>query len=127
MKKEKKKRVRTVSGFDRHHIIYQRRHWNKGYAKALREHWYCVIPLPRRTLHQAIHENLCDIPVPNDELCRSAYFQITNLEKYGAIHETDPIELRLELLISCFDNGDSPTAEAFKKQLEIVRTYQPGK
>ena len=68
---------------------------------------------------------MCRIPVPSGELAKDCLDNLKLLERFEAIHPTDPIELRLEILISCFNTGDSPTAEALKQQLNAVRNYKP--
>lgn len=50
--------------------------------------------------------------------------QLGYLEKYGAISESDPVERRLQLLASLFDCIEQPTADAFRKQLQVVREFK---
>lgn len=106
---------------DRHHIFFPRRAWRTGYAKELRNHWYCIITLPRLTEHRFIHENVSEVPVPDGLICKEALNQLAFLDEFGALHETDDIASRLRLLICLLDNGDSPTAEALKAQLKIFK------
>lgn len=76
-------------------------------------------------MHHYIHEEVCKIPVPVSCLCEDCLKQLRLLEKANAIHENDPLTKRLEILICCLDTGDSPTADALKRQLEAVKTYKP--
>lgn len=119
----RKNRIHT--NLDTHHILWTRRAWNKGSARALRDFWYCQIKIPRKGLHRHIHEEVCKIPVPDACICEDCLKQLKLLEKAHAIHDYDPIEKRLQILICCLDTGDSPTAEAMKHQLEAVATYKP--
>ncbi len=56
--------TRQICGENRHHCLFQGRHWDKGYAKALREHFTFMIPV---CVHNDLHNHvLHDIPVPHD-------------------------------------------------------------
>lgn len=109
--------------FDRHHVCWPRRAWNTGYAKALRTHWYFLVKIPRKTLHAAIHHEMGQVPTPSGAAAKQALEQVLNLERYGALHRDDPLEKRLGLLASLFDCVDQPTADAFRQQLRIVRSF----
>ena len=61
------------------------------------------------------------IPRPNEALCESALNQFHYLEEHQAIHKTDGIERRIELLIAVLDTGDSDTVKALKQQLAIIK------
>ncbi len=108
---------------DRHHLLYQRRHWQKGYLSELRLFWYCIILIQKDPLHRLIHEYVGDVPTPREVSAKEALKQLRLLEKYGAISENDSIEKRLIVLIALFESSDQPTAEALKRQLNIVRKY----
>lgn len=108
---------------DRHHLLWTRRKWRGGYAGKLRAFWYLRVPIPRATLHRHIHENMVGIPKPNELLCKSALEMLEELDRRGVLHKEDSIELRLKLLICMLDNGDSPTARALRKELELVESY----
>lgn len=128
---KKKRRYRTVrhayhppkTPLDKHHLFFIGRKYGNGYLCSLRQYWYCVIYIPRDTLHRYIHENLAMIPVPRPESARAALEQLKYLEKYNAIHDEDPIEKRLELLIALFECTEQRTADALKKQLNIVHEF----
>lgn len=122
---KRRKSVRKCSSYDVHHILWTRRSWEKGIAKELRNHWYCQIKLEREGMHRWIHEEVCKIPVPESPLIEDCLKQLAMLEKAKAIHESDPIDVRLNVLICCLDTGESPTAEALKAQLNAVRNYKP--
>jgi len=132
MAKKKKRRYRRntkatrqkTNARDTHHLCYQRNKWRKGYVRELRDYWYCRISIPRDTLHRFIHLNLPDIPAPQSSSAKEALEQLGYLEKYGSITEFDSIERRLELLAALFDCSDQATADAFRKQLEIVREFK---
>lgn len=108
---------------DKHHLCWPRKKWNTGYARAIRNHWYFIVEIPKKTLHPAIHNQMTHIPVPRGLAAKSAYEQVVMLEQYQAIHKDDPIEKRLTLLIALFDCIEQPTADAFRKQLEIITNF----
>lgn len=56
---------------DRHHILFQRRYWEKGYAKALRDAFVREVPV---FIHRELHSRILrDVPVPSGNLCRVAW------------------------------------------------------
>ena len=124
---KKRKRRRVVcpnnKAEDRHHLCYMGKRWKHGYCKALRNHWYMIIKIPKNTLHSYIHHCLQNIPPPKDNGAKEAYATLFTLERMGEIRETDSIERRLTLLIALFNLSDPLTADAFKKQLSIVRQF----
>lgn len=108
---------------DRHHLLWVRTDYSKGYAHALRHHWYFVMDIPRETLHAQIHAGVPNIPAPSGANAKDAYEQVAMLESYGSLHKEDPIEKRLGLLIALFDCCEPETVDALKRQLEVVRTF----
>lgn len=108
------------------HLCYQKRHWGVGANRELRNYWYCVIEIPRRTVHRIIHEWVSDVPAPKPVNAKAALMQLKMLEKYRAISENDPLEKRLRILAGLFDCVEQPTADGFRKQLKIVQEYYAG-
>lgn len=105
---------------DRHHILWYKRDYNKGWAKRIRDHWYCSVQIPRDTLHRQIHNEVAHIPVPRVINIKSALEQLSLLEKFGGITPNDDIEKRVAVLMAVFDYCEPKTHEALKKQYEIV-------
>lgn len=104
MKKKKKQKRVSNRGYDVHHLLFQRRYWKRGYAKALREMPYCKMLIPTLTLHREIHAVVSSIPVPPESECRKA-FELTNKAlSDGFITEEDTLEERLDWLIWLFQN-----------------------
>lgn len=125
IKKHKKKQPRPTSSVrDRHHLCYQRKKWTRGSLRLLRDYWYCKVSIPRDTLHKKLHLEVSDVPVPSESSAKSALKQLEMLEEYNAISEYDSIERRLDILASLFDCSDQETANAFRKQLEVVREFR---
>ncbi len=54
---------------------------------------------------------------------REALKHLEYLEKLGAISDKDPFEKRLTVLIALFEYASQPTADALKKQLDLVREF----
>ena len=90
----------------------------------LRDYWYCKAEIPKNTLHRRIHSIVPNVPVPKAINARSALEQMKTLERYEVIHEEDSIERKLEVLIALFDYVEQPTADALKRQLDIVRKFK---
>lgn len=77
MSKKKRRRrryhQRSVQKFssNRHHLLYQARHWNTPYAKQLRTAFVRVIPVKvHDELHNAV---LKDIPKPPERLLKGVW------------------------------------------------------
>lgn len=105
---------------DRHHLLWYKREYSKGWAKRLRDHWYLRVEIPRDTLHRQIHYEVAHIPVPRVINIKSALEQLNLLEKFGGISSDDSIEKRLLVLLALFDYCEPATHAALKKQYEIV-------
>lgn len=61
---------RTHPNIDTHHLLFTRRNWEYGYARALRDAFTRRIPV---RIHQELHAKLDGVPVPDGELCRIAW------------------------------------------------------
>ena len=72
MSKKRKKRTRIppISACDRHHICFQKRYWNKGYAKAICMAFVRYVPV---VYHRELHHLLRTVPVPSAEMLRDAW------------------------------------------------------
>lgn len=128
LQKRAARRLSAAGGNDTHHLLYQRRNWRNEALTALRDYWYCKAEIPKNTLHRRIHGLVSDVPAPKATNARSALEQLRTLERYQVIHEEDSIERKLEVLIALFDYVEQATADALRKQLDIVhKFYQPSK
>lgn len=105
---------------DRHHILWYKRDYSKGWAKRIRDHWYCTVEIPRNTLHKQIHYEVSHIPVPRVMSIKSALEQLELLERFGGISRDDDIEKRVMVLMALFDCCEPKTHEALKKQYEVI-------
>ena len=105
---------------DRHHLVWYKRDYSKGWAKRLRDHWYLSVEIPRDTLHRKIHYEIAHIPVPRVVAIKGALEQLDLLEKFGGIGRDDSIEKRLMVLCALFDCCEVKTYEALKKQYKLV-------
>lgn len=122
-KRKKKKNLFGVATVDSHHIFFTKTGWSSRPAHRLRTHWYCVVEIPRGTLHHKIHDKVRYVPVPRECNIIAALTQLDLLEYHEAIKPTDPLEKRLRVLISLFSVVEQPTADALEKQLEVVCEY----
>ncbi len=123
-KRNSKARRQNCSVMNRHHLCWTKQKWSHGALKQLRLHPYCIVSIPRDTLHHFIHARMSYIPVPEQRSAKYALMQLDILEKSGGISESDPIEKRLLILAALFDYSDQPTADAFRKQLRLVREFK---
>lgn len=73
-KKKKKKRARfpPISTRDRHHLCFQKRYWNKGYAKAICMSFVRYVPV---VYHRELHTRLRNVPVPPTEMLKKAWME----------------------------------------------------
>ena len=71
-KKRNRARIPSVTTRDRHHILYQKRYYSKGYAKALCNAFVRYVPV---VYHRELHARLKSVPVPDEKLCRSAWME----------------------------------------------------
>lgn len=108
---------------DRHHLLWPQHDWNKGCAKALRDHWYMVVQIPMNTLHRTIHYEIMNIPVPRGCVAKDILFHLNTLENYHAINSDDTIEKRLTVMMALTECVEPETYSALKQQLDIVRKF----
>lgn len=123
MKKRRNLRRTSAQYKDTHHIFWCRKDYQKGWAKRLRDHWYCRVDIPMNTLHHRIHEEIPQVPTPRVINIKDALSQLEMLEKYNAIHPYDNIEKRLYVLMALFDCCEPETHAALKQQYDIVRKH----
>lgn len=128
LKKHKKHRKRKIlrlktSALNRHHLLWERKMWNSGSLRELREFYYCKVNIPRDTLHKEIHERVPFVPTPNPKYAKFVLNELKHLDEIGAIREDDSVEKRLGVLICYFDCIEQKTASALWEQLKIVREY----
>lgn len=123
--KKKKRRYHYNTTEDKHHILFQGRHWHQGYARALREHEYLVKYIPRDTLHREIHSKIHDVPVPRGKECRIAFEELCHRERLGLIDiEHDTIEQRIDFLIEMWQEANcEATIAILKWQKQIVSKF----
>lgn len=114
---------KETTSFDIHHLMYIEDEWNKKRGRALRECSYCKVVIPRN-LHEAIHAKVKGVPVPSKSSREYVLEQMGWLSLFRFISDGDPIEERLALLVSLFEEiGEEATAAALRRQLEAVKTY----
>ena len=121
-RKNHKKNV-NYSREDYHHLCFQRKHWEQGWAKILREHPYTGGYIPQATLHRELHSKIHDVPVPNGKECREAVEALNRWLANGMISLNDPLDAKLDTLIEIFDKRCPATVEIFKWQKEVVQKF----
>ena len=123
-KRNTKARQHSHPVMDKHHICWTERSWSHGALLELRLYWYCIVMIKRDALHAYIHHNMAFIPPPSELHAKMALEQLGYLESANVISEFDSLERRLDILAALFDCCEQPTADAFRKQLELVRAYK---
>ena len=99
-KSKKKERGANTKRIDSHHLCWQRRMWRNGAVRELRSHPYCIVDMPKYTLHRYIHAKMSGIPVPKSINAKGALFQLELLERFGGISDNDSIENKPRLYAS---------------------------
>lgn len=106
---------------DAHHLLFTRRMYHSGYARALREHPFLRCYVPRDTLHREIHHKLKAIPVPEGKDAKRVFEYLMRLERNGELDYDADILPRLAFLI---DQLKTPsTVEALKNQYQIISEF----
>jgi hypothetical protein len=109
---------------DFHHFLFQKRHWNQGYAKLIRNHPYAGAKIPMATLHREIHSKVHDVPRPNGDICKQTYQKLVQMCKSG---ELDPCNdspvMKLQFFIDEWAETCPATAEILRWQQQIIRKY----
>lgn len=108
---------------DMHHLCWVRKRWSSSVAHKFRLHPYCIVSIPKNTLHWYIHQNMTHIPVPTDEVLRNALHRLEIMELVEEIRMDDQIEKRLQVLVNLFAESAPSTAEGFRTQLRLVHEF----
>lgn len=122
-KRQKNANANILNG---HHLLFIRRRWRGGAIRELRQFWYCIVDIPKDTLHKYIHQHIISIPVPSETSARSALEQLKLLDDFGVLSKTDTVQMRLNILIAIFDCMEEATADGLRKQLAIVNEFNQG-
>ena len=69
-KKKRRNRQPPITACDRHHLCFQKRYWQKGYAKAICTAFVRYVPV---IYHRELHAHLNYVPVPPAEMLRKAW------------------------------------------------------
>lgn len=69
-KKKRRNRQPPITAHDRHHLCFQKRYWQKGYAKAICTAFVRYVPV---VYHRELHAHLSYVPVPPAEMLRNAW------------------------------------------------------
>ena len=71
-KKKRKSRVRIppVTTCNRHHLLFVKARYSKGYAKLMCMAFVRYVPV---VYHRELHAHLKDVPVPDEKLLREAW------------------------------------------------------
>ena len=110
-KRNKKRKAQT--GRNRHHCLFQGRHWSSGMAKELRNYFVYYIPIGiHNELHNAI---IYDVPKPPPEALKPLYLAFK--DQKAEIDRLD-IQNALEWLENACDY--EPFQRAIRKQRDFL-------
>lgn len=123
MSRRRNKPRKRVDYYNHHHILYQRKHWNNGWAKRLREHPYCWAYIPANTLHREIHAKIHDIPTPNGVDCKVAVEALDSWLEAGLISLDDRLDRKIEVIAMCFRAKCPATTAMLDWQREVVSKF----
>lgn len=119
MSKKKKKARKRPHGSNRHHLIYQRRHYDRGYAKMLREAFVYELEV---NIHNELHNNvLCDILRPSNAELKAAWFAYQR--DRDTIASYSIVEACEWLMLSC---SDPAWRACMARQLNFLRSRLGG-
>lgn len=121
----KKKTLVNPKAFDAHHLLWEKRMYSHGYARALREHPWLRIYIPRDTLHRWIHHNMRCIPVPDGKDARKCFELLMRMERAGELDYKADILERLDFLIEHLTS--EATVEGLKQQRNLITLYREQK
>ena len=94
-KRKRRNRQRTQpTGRNRHHLLFQGRHWCNGMAKELRNYFVYYIPI---SIHNELHNHLLhDVPKPPPEAMKPLHLawkeQKGILDHFGIIEALEWLE-----------------------------------
>ncbi len=106
-----------------HHILFQKKHFQQGYAKQLREHPYMGKYIDD-TLHAILHSKIHDVPAPNGRECRLALAELNRCMEAGLIdYENDTLEQRIDFLIEIWQFSCPATVAILRWQRNVAQKF----
>lgn len=113
-KRRKRNKAQKFARYsNRHHLIFQRRHYADGYGYLLRQAFIYEIPVKK---HDGLHKVLHDIPKPPEDQLKRAYERYLNQKSY--IDTLDICEALEWLIWACEDEA---WRACMRKQLDYFR------
>lgn len=92
--------LRKNKGCNKHHLLFQRKHYNKGVARKLRRIFVYDLDIK---IHRELHEYLHDIPLPSGKELNEIYN--TYLAHKEVIDEADILTACEWLATACTDSA----------------------
>ena len=108
------KSKKPYTGQNRHHLLFQRRHWNNGRAKVLQQAFVYMLDVK---IHDELHHAvLNDITKPSPEGISSIFNAF--LEQEWEINQMDIVEAAEWLQNAC---DEEPFHSQMKRQAQFLR------
>ena len=110
---------------NRHHILYCRNTWSKGYAKRLRDFSWLIVEVPMKSLHRKIHDKLVCVPMPKGSRIKEAYVVLSELNEKGVLKNDASLITRIDVLLCIWDGYTDcrSTCKALRVQRRIAEDY----
>ena len=120
MSKKKKRRVRVppITACDRHHICFQKRYWQKGYAKAICMAFVRYVPV---VYHRELHHYVKTVPVPPADQLRTAWQAYQRDKEF--IDSYDVCRAAAWLYVNI---PDTDFRQAIQRQIDFFATRMQG-
>ena len=119
MSKKRLKARKRPCGRNRHHLIYQRRHYDRGYAKMLREAFVYELEV---NIHNELHNDILhDVPRPSNAEIKAAWD--TFQRDRDTIASYDIVKACEWLMLAC---ADPAWRACMARQLDFLRSRLGG-
>lgn len=110
--------LRFNNGCNRHHLLFQRKHYNKGVARKLRRIFVYDLDIE---IHKELHQHLHDIPLPSGKELNEIYE--TYLAHKELIDNADILTACEWLATAC---NDSAWRACMMRQYDFLKSKMDG-
>lgn len=105
---------------NQHHLLWQRRWYNTGYCRSLRNLPYTKVKLDKK-LHKTLHEEISRVPIPTEATAKRICYAILNGLIMETIHIDDKPSDRIAFMMDLLSTADKQTYVALKTQYVFLK------
>lgn len=105
---------------NQHHLLWQRRWYDTGYCRSLRNLPYTKVMLDKK-LHKALHEEISGVPIPTGATAKKICYAILNGLIMETIHIDDKPSDRIAFMMDLLSTADKQTYVALKTQYVFLK------